>query len=323
LGEAVRVVVLGTGQMGSRIADLLGEKEGLALCAAWSRRSGEKLGAFLEEARPAVAIQATCSHLAEAEAEITPCLARGIHVVSIAEEMALPAASSPACAARLDALAREHGAVALGTGVNPGFVLDTLIVTLTGVCAQVTAIHARRANDLAPYGPTVLRSQGVGLSPEAFRAGVEDGTVVGHVGFPQSIGMIASSLGWALDRVLETREPIVSGVRRETPHVVVEPGQVAGCQHGAVGWVDGRRAITLEHPQQVRPEAEGGTTEDVIEIRGRPEVRLSGSPEIPGGEATAALAVNVVPRVLAAAPGLRSMLDLPPASSLPGRNSRV
>jgi 4-hydroxy-tetrahydrodipicolinate reductase len=241
-----------------------------------------------------------------------------VHVISIAEEMAWPATSSPARAAHLDALARDNDAVAIGTGVNPGFVLDTLVVTLTGVCARVDAIRARRVNDLAPYGPSVLRGQGVGLTPEAFGAAVEDGTVVGHVGFGESMAMVATALGWKLERVEESREAIVSSVARETPHVVVAPGQVAGCLHTAIGFVDGRPAIHFEHPQQICPEAEGVVTEDSIEILGTPDVRLSGSPEIPGGVATAALAVNLVPRVLAATPGLKSMLDLPVVAALPG-----
>ncbi len=339
MGDAVRVAVLGTGQMGSRIAELLLEKPHLSLVGAFARRRsragadlGDLLGraepldlaveadldGLLDRSRPEVVIQATCSRLAEAEDEIARCLSRGVHVVSIAEEMTWPSAASPECASRLDALARENAAVAVGTGVNPGFVLDVLVVALTGVCAHVESIHARRVNDLAPYGPTVLRAQGVGLTPEAFRAAVEEGTVVGHVGFRQSISMIAAALGWRLERVEERRDPILSAVRRATAHVEVEPGRVAGCHHVAVGFVQGRAAITLEHPQQIRPEAEQVVTEDAIEIRGRPEVRLGGSPEIPGGLATAALAVNLVPRVLGVAPGLKTMLDLPLPAALPG-----
>lgn len=339
MGEAVRVVVLGTGQMGRAIVELLLEKPGLELVGAFARRrarGGTDLGlalghaepiglaiesdlaALLERTQPAVAIQATCSRVTEAEGEIAACLGRGVHVISIAEEMVWPAAASPECAARLDALAQANGVVAIGTGINPGFVLDTLVVTLTGACAQVDAIRARRVNDLSPYGPTVLRSQGVGLTPDAFREAVRHGTVVGHVGFRESMAMVAAALGWKLERVEESREPIVTTVARETPHVAIAPGSVAGCRHTATGFVDGRARIRFEHPQQIRPESEGIVTEDVLEIDGRPEVRLSGSPEIPGGVATAALAVNLVPRVLRAPPGLRSMLDLPVVAALPG-----
>jgi 4-hydroxy-tetrahydrodipicolinate reductase len=337
--ELVRVVVLGTGQMGSGIARLVLERHGLELAGAFARRPGRAgtdvgraiglerdlgmavagdLAELLDATRPRVAIQATCSRLDDALPEIEAALERGVRVVSIAEEMAFPAAANGERAARLDALARSRGVALLGTGVNPGFVLDLLVVVLSGVCAKIASVTAQRVNDLSPYGPSVLRSQGVGLSPDAFREGVADGTVVGHVGFAQSIGMIAAALGLEIERIEETREPIVSRVRRSTPFVTVEPGQVAGCLHRAVAFADGRPVVTLVHPQQIHPELEGVQTGDSIQIEGTPPVRLSGSPEIPGGEATCALAVNAIPRVLAAAPGLHAMIDVPPPAAPAG-----
>jgi 4-hydroxy-tetrahydrodipicolinate reductase len=337
--ESVKVVVLGTGQMGSGIIRLLTERPGLSIAGVYGRRAeraglevssavglSEPLGLqvdadlanLLARARPDVAIQTTCSRLADAESELTTCLASGVDVISIAEELAWPAATSPAWAERIDELARKNGVTLLGTGVNPGFVLDLLIVALTGACARVDSITARRVNDLAPYGPSVLRSQGVGLTPEAFRQGIESGSVVGHIGFPQSIGMIASALGWTIERIEETREPIVSGVLRKTLLAQVEPGCVAGCLHTAVAYEDGHPRIRLEHPQQIHPEAEGVTTGDTIEISGTPPLRIASSPEIPGGTATIALAVNMIPKVLAAAPGLRSMTELPVPAAFVG-----
>ena len=301
----LRVLVLGTGQMGSGIIRLVLEKDGLDLVGAYARRperAGMDVGrsgrvstgaldlavdadlpALIERTRPDVAIQATCSRLSDAVAELTALLERGVNVISIAEEMAWPAARSPERAGRIDELARAHGVSVLGTGVNPGFVLDLLVIALTAVCSHVETIQATRTNDLAPYGPSVLRTQGVGLTPEGFAQGLADGSVVGHFGFPESIGMIAASLGWEIERIDETREPIVSRVRRETPFVTVEPGCTAGCLHRAVAWRGGRPVIALIHPQQVHPHLEGVDTGDAIEISGTPDVRLAGSPEIPGG----------------------------------------
>lgn len=336
--DPIRVAVLGTGRMGSAIIRRVLEKPGLELVGACGRRrerAGQDLGraiglerelgialgadpaAMADAARPQVAIQATCSRLADALGEIETLLRRGVHVVSIAEEMAFPAAASPAIAERLHRLALEHGVGVLGTGINPGFVLDFLVIVLTGVCAEVRSITGRRTNDLAPYGPTVLRAQGVGLAPEAFRERVAEGAVVGHVGFAQSVHMIAAALGWDISRIEERREPIVSRVRRETPFVTVQPGQAAGCLHTAVAYRSGEPAITLIHPQQVHPQLEGVETGDAIEIAGTPNVRLAGAPEISGGEGTVALAVNMIPRVLSARPGLHTMAELPaPAAML-------
>jgi 4-hydroxy-tetrahydrodipicolinate reductase len=277
-----------------------------------------ELAALLEESRPDVAIQTTCSRLGDAAAELEACLRRGVDAISIAEEVAWPRAYSPDWAARMDRLGREHGATLLGTGVNPGFVLDLLVIALTGVCSHVESVRATRINDLSPYGPSVLRTQGVGLTPEAFQKGLDDGTVLGHVGFPASIGMVADALGVEVERIEETRAPIVSSVRRETAFVAVEPGQVAGCLHSAVAYRAGAPFLSLIHPQQIRPEAEGVGTGDTLEIAGTPSLRIESRPEIPGGIATAALAVNMVPRVLAAPPGLRSMADLAVPAALLG-----
>jgi hypothetical protein len=330
--EPIRVAVLGSGKMGSEIARLVLSRPKLALAGVFARRReragldvGTAIGwdrelglpieceleALLVQRRPRVAIHATCSRLSDAEPEVAQCVDHGVHVISIAEELAWPAAVSPAWAARMRRRAQERGVVLLGTGVNPGFVLDLLVIALTGVCAEVESITARRVNDLSPYGPAVLRAQGVGLTPDAFRRGVADGTVVGHIGFPQSIGMIAAALGWEIERIEESREPIIARTRRQTPFVTVEAGRVAGCLHRAIAFRADRPVITLVHPQQLQPEREGIATEDRIEIAGRPDVALAGCPEIPGGVATAALAVNMIPRVLAARPGLYAMADLP------------
>jgi 4-hydroxy-tetrahydrodipicolinate reductase len=250
------------------------------------------LPAAAERTRPDVAIQATCSRLDDAWPEIAVLLRHGISVISIAEEMAYPAYRSPAIAAEMRDLACATGAAVVGTGINPGFLLDLLVITLTGICLTVDSITATRVNDLSPYGPTVLDAQGVGLTPEAFEAGLRDGTVTGHLGFPESISMIAAALGCVVDRIEQAVEPIVSEVKRKTPFVTVEPGCVAGSQHTAVAYRDGEPFIIFDHPQQVRPELAGIETGDSIEIVGTPGLRFTGSPEIPGGKGTVAIAVN-------------------------------
>jgi len=268
--------------------------------------------------KPDVAIQATCSRLEDAWPEIETLLRHGISVVSIAEEMAYPSCSSPTIAAAMDDLARTHRAAVIGTGINPDFVLDLLVILLTGVCLSIDSITATRVNDLSRYGPTVLRAQGVGMTPDGFKAGAKAGTVRGHIGFAESISMIAAALGLSIDSIEQTVEPIVSDIRRETSFITVEPGCVAGTRHTAIAYRQGKPFITLDHPQQVRPKLAGVETGDLIEIDGTPNLRLTGNPEIPGGVGTIAIAVNMIPRVLAAAPGYHSMADLPVPVALLG-----
>ncbi len=337
--DPLKVVVLGTGQMGSGIIKLLRQKQGIELAGVYGRRAlragvdvGDALGlehpigmrithdlpGLLDDTQPHIAIQATCSTLAGAVDEITTLLSHGVNVISIAEEMAYPAYQAPCISEAIDTLAVENAATVVGTGINPGFVLDFLIIALTGVCHSVASITATRINDLSPYGPSVLTRQGVGLTPEAFFKGVADGSVVGHVGFPESISMIAHALGWQIDRIEQHRAPILANVKRESRFVTIEPGLTAGCKHTAIAYMHGTPVIRLVHPQQVHPHLEHIETGDVIDIVGEPNLHIASHPEIPGGIGTIALAVNMIPRVMSAAPGLKSMADLPAPAAMMG-----
>jgi 4-hydroxy-tetrahydrodipicolinate reductase len=337
--EKLKVAVLGTGQMGSGIVRLLMRKQGVKLVGVCGRRADragidvgdaigldEKIGfaltadlpGMLSSAKPDVVIQATCSKVEQAVDEIKTAVQGGANVISIAEEMSYPSYEAPGLSEEIHRLAKENGVTVTGTGINPGFVLDLLVIALTGVCFSVESITAKRVNDLSPYGPSVLQTQGVGITPEAFANGVADGSVVGHFGFPESISMIAKALGWEIDRIEQTRAPIVSKVHRETAFVKIEPGLTAGCTHTAKGYMDGKPVIHLIHPQQVHPHLEDVQTGDYIDIKGEPDVTFSSGPEIPGGIGTIALAVNMIPQVVTSLPGLKTMADLPVPAAVMG-----
>lgn len=335
--EKIRIAVLGTGHMGGGILDLLLKKEGVVLCGVYSKRKeregcdlgdilnrGAKLGITLtsdldgmvRRGRPDLVIQTTSSTMRDAYGEIEKAVIAGADVITIAEEASFPFHGSPDIARKLDELAKKNGVTILGTGINPGFVLDVLIIVLTGVCFRVDRIAAKRVNDLSPYGHSVLTTQGVNLTPEEFERKVKEGTVVGHFGFPESMSMIAKALGWKLDKIEQTREPIVSTVERESAIGLIKPGYTAGCKHTGVAYMNDRKVIELIHPQQVHPELEKTGTGDFIEIIGEPNVRFQGVPEIPGGIGTIALAVNMIPKVLDAEPGFKTMADMPPPSAI-------
>jgi hypothetical protein len=340
--QPIRVLQWGLGAMGSGIARLLLDKPGLTIVAAVDGRPdlagldlGEVLGigkdlglavtdkpaTVLDKENVDIVTLATTSWAQHQMPDLRKISSAGINCISIAEEMADLEAQSPALAAEIDALAREHGVSVLGTGVNPGFVLDLLIVMLTGGCHAVERIEASRVNDLSPYGPTVMKTQGVGTTPEAFWAGVKDGSIVGHVGFPESIHMISEALGLGVDRIEQTREPIISKVYRETPNVTVEPGMVAGCSHIGIGYHGDQNVVRLVHPQQIHPHLEDQDTGDYIHVYGKPEVHMEIKPEIAGGTSTMGIAVNMIPHVVAASPGLKRMIDLPAPAALMGESA--
>jgi len=328
---AYRVLVWGLGAMGSGVARNIVKKEDLRLVGAVEKdpeRIGKDLGEYLGEertgrlvysdiekaiveTRPDIAVIATNSFVKEVLPKIEAAARHHVDILTIAEEMAFPFVSHPEESEVLENIAWRYGVSILGTGINPGFVLDLLIIAMTGACLKVNRIEARRINDLSPFGKTVMETQGVGTTPEEFKKGIEKGDIVGHIGFQQSIAMIGNALGWEIDRIEESREPIISNTERKTAVAHVKPGMVAGCKHVGRGYCGDKLMIELVHPQQILPETEGVDTGDYIDIYGDPEIHLSIKPEIPGGKGTIALATNMIPAVIEAAPGLLEMSELP------------
>ncbi len=346
--DTIKVLIWGFGAMGSTmgrmcagingleisgVCDMAPERVGKSVAAALKERDaaeteasggdaypaylehviiGDDIDRVIQESGAEIALLATDSFVEKALPKIEKLVRKGLNVVSTAEEMAYPWISHPEESAQMNRLARKHNVAILGTGINPGFVMDLLVVMLSGVCRSVTGVRAERVNSLSPYGPAVMEEQGVGLAPEEFTEKVRTGELAGHVGFVQSIGMVCDALGWKLDTSVEqSMEAIVSRVERKTPYIKIGPGSVAGCDMRAFGVVNGRRALEYVHPQQIEPELEGTNTGDYITIEGDPEIKLQVKPEIPGGIGTAALCVNMIPLVIKAESGLKTMLDLP------------
>ncbi|MCL2406576.1 MAG: 2,4-diaminopentanoate dehydrogenase [Defluviitaleaceae bacterium] len=336
----VKVAIWGFGAMGSGIAAMLLKKKGVEITGVLNRSSNigkeihEVLGmtrgshpeVFIDGEYEKVIYEKSCdvvvictdSFTKDSYDKIKMALECKINVVSTAEEFAYPQAQNPELTAELDKIARANGVTALGTGINPGFVLDYLIIALTGTCEEVSSIFAQRVNDLSPFGQTVMHEQGVGISPEEFNKRMAEDNLAGHVGFPESIGMVADALGWKLEKVEQTKDPIVSNTLREAPYATVEPGNLAGIRQQGYGYVNGEMLIHMDHPQQIYPHIEGTNTGDYIKIKGTPDINMSITPEIPGGIGTIAMSVNMIPHVINSRPGVVTMLDLPVPRAIMG-----
>lgn len=323
-----RVMVWGIGAMGSGIIRNILKKKDIKLVGvletARKELDGKPLKAIgidsdlqiasdpkiISDFDPDLIVIATTSFVPSVFPMIKVAVENSTNVITLAEEMSYPWVDYPELSHRMDSLAKKHNVSILGTGINPGFVLDTLILSLSAVCLDVKRIKAQRINDLSPFGNEVMKTQGVGTSVEEFYEGIKSGKIVGHIGFRQSISMIADAFGWKIEKIEEEREPIVSKVYRETSYVKVKPGQVAGCRHIGRGIVNGEIKIELIHPQQIHPELEDVKTGDFIQIEGDPNISMEIKPEIPGGKGTIAMAVNMIPKVIEARSGLLTMKDM-------------
>lgn len=339
--ENVRVVIWGFGAMGSGMARMLLKKKGVdivGVCDMDPNKVGKSIFEVLDidrENRPEVIIKENIEEvLTEKCCDICLCatdsftkntfpklkyaLEKKVNVISTAEEMSFPYAQSPELAKELHNIAKENGVTVLGTGINPGLIMDLLVVCLTGCMIDVEHIEAKRVNSLSPFGPAVMEEQGVGLTVEAFEKRVSDGTLAGHVGFPESIQMIAKAIGWEIEKIEQQMKPIITSVDRKSPFGFAKAGDVAGVNMTGQGYVNGEIKIDMIHPQQIEPEIEGTYTGDYITIKGNPEVNMSIKPEVEGGLGTIAMCVNMIPHVINAEPGLKTMIDLPVPRAIMG-----
>lgn len=329
----VQVALWGFGAMGSGIARVLLGRQGvdiIGVCDTHPDKQGKSIYALLGTPRgarpdatvtgdiaallskkPDICVIATNSFVKEVFPKVMQVVQAGVNVLTIAEEMAWPQAGSPEMAQQMDRAAREHGVSILGTGINPGMMMDLLAVFLSGCMTRVEHVRCERVNSLSPFGQAVMVEQGIGITVEDFDRGVQDGSLAGHVGFAESAAMIGDALGIRYDGFEQQMLPIVTQVDRKSPHGFAPKGHIAGVNMTAQATVQGEEKISLLHPQQIEPQLAGVDTGDYVTLTGTPPVSMAIKPEVDGGLGTIAMACNMLPFVVAAAPGLKTMLDMP------------
>lgn len=262
--------------------------------------------AVLRDAEPDVVLHTTTSFLEGVTDQLVRCARAGVHVVSSTEELSFPYERHPGLAERLDRVAQKEGVVIVGTGVNPGYAMDTLALTATGVCIDIDAVHVERVVDAGERRGPLQDKVGAGLSTDRFAEKKAVGGF-GHIGLRESLWMVADGLGWTVDHVEETLDPVTSDRAIDTGHRSVEAGDVAGIHHAATGLVDGEPRITLNLKMYVGAD----DPHDSVTVEGDPPIDLVVENGIFGDTATVAMLVNVAPIAVNAAPGLQTMSDLP------------
>lgn len=324
--ETIRVVQYGLGPIGSAVARQIVERDGLELVGGVDidpTKVGEDLGrviglghplgiavvddlsAALAERGADLALHTTNSYFDLFQSQLSEIFAAGLDIVSTAEELSFPWLAHPEQAAKVDAMARQAGKTVLGTGVNPGFLMDLLPLNLTALCRRVDRIAVERViNASTRRGPFQVKI-GAGMTVADFTAAMDEGRM-GHVGLPESVGMVFHTMGKTLFRYEASVEPVVADRPIKTEAVEVEPGQVRGLKQIARGYTDEGEFMTLTFIAALDEKDDG----DTINISGVPdlEVRLKGTN---GDIATVSIAVNAIRRVKEAASGLVTMRDLP------------
>ena len=271
----------------------------------------DKPGDVLKHAVPDIVTHATSSYMEKIYPQIDEIVEHKVNAVSTAEELSYPFVKHPDLAKKLDEHARANKVVILGTGVNPGFLLDTLAVALSGVCQKVNAIRGERVVDAANRRLPLQRKIGAGLSQQEFERKVAEGTIK-HVGLPESVGLIALAMGWKVGEIQERITPVIADKAVESEFIKVPAGAVAGVRQVAKGILGGHELVVLD----LRMYLGAQNPHDSILIDGVPPVDMMIRGGVQGDRATPAIVTNTLAKIQRLEPGLRTMLDLPPISPI-------
>lgn len=288
----------------AKIGRDLGQLTGMARLRG--RRVYPTLDALVAAGKPDIVFHTAVSKFADAFAQLEPMARRGISVVSSCEELLFPRLRQPKLAAKLDALCQRTGARIVGTGVNPGFVMDLLPVCMTGVSRGVTAVHVQRVVNASTRREPLQRKIGSGLPPAEFRRRFRAGKA-GHAGLKESLALIAHCLGWKTGPIVETGDAVVADHHIRTKFLEVRKGQTCGLHQYAEGKVRGKVCLTLD----LKMYLDAKNPHDAIQIEGSPPLDVVIQGGVAGDQATVAALVNSAPRLLDAPAGLRLMTELP------------
>lgn len=332
--EKINVIIYGCGIMGRKVAEALMEKESIHIVGAVDidpELIGKDLGDIFDNpqntgititensdsllSRPDVqaVVLTTTSHLKSITAQLDQCAKAGKNVISTCEELSYPWQRHPELAAQIDQMAKDAGITIVGTGINPGYLMDSLPLALTAPCLKVDSIRVTRMMNSARRRIPFQKKVGTAMTPEEFRQKIDDQIITGHVGLLESIHMIASGLGWTLDEAVELPpEAVIAEQETQTGFGPVQPGDVIGLKSIAYAMKDNNKVITLEFI------ANAGVTEeyDEVEIKGIPGIHEKILGGVHGDVGTVAMTINTIPKAISSVPGLKVMSELPAPSAV-------
>lgn len=271
----------------------------------------EAVGAGSATSRFDAAVVTTSSDLTKCEGTLRELIALGLPVVSTCEELLFPWLRHKKLADDLHAACLKTGARVLGTGVNPGFLMDTLPVAATAVCRGVSSVKAWRIQDATTRRVPFQQKIGAGLDTQAFAKKVKEGTLR-HVGLGESLHFVAHYLGLKIDAWEESIEPVIADRDMTCTLGAIPKGRCAGVRQVAKGWAVG--APKTDAPLvELEFQAAIGQSDphDRVLIQGEPPIDLIVRGGVHGDIATSAITLNAIPAIIAARAGLHTMATVP------------
>jgi hypothetical protein len=328
--KKIRVVQYGLGPIGCKVSQYLHERAHFEIVGAIDsdlKKVGTDLGHLaelkaplglhvtadsrdlLEKVKADVVVLTTTSSLEKIRPQIMEILSCGKNVVSTCEELMYPWVTNPEVAREIDGAAKKHKVSVLSTGVNPGFLMDFLPLVMTSICRDVKRVTVERIQDAQFRRLPFQEKIGAGLSVQEFESKVKEGSLR-HVGLTESMHLMATRLGWILDRTEDLVDPVLADKPVVTEYRTIESGKALGVNQIGRAYVDSKEVITLVFRASIgEPDPR-----DRIVIHGNPDIDMAISKGVNGDTATCAIIVNAIPVLIQAQPGLRTMADISPIS---------
>ncbi|MEM7105808.1 MAG: dihydrodipicolinate reductase [Bacteroidota bacterium] len=326
---SIKILQVGLGPLGVKMAKFIAEREGYRTVGAIEKSVnlvGKDLGrmcnsnvngviisddfdAVINKTNPDVALLTTVSDMERITPQIEHLVSRGLPVVTTCEELSFPWDTNPELANRINIAAQKEKVAVVSTGVNPGFLMDTLPVTLTAVCQDVSKIEVNRFQDARFRRIPFQKKIGAGLTLDEFEERKQNGSLR-HVGLTESMQFIAHSLGWSLDHTEDNIYPVIAEQRIETDDLIIEAGHATGVKQVGRGLTNGEEKITLVFQAAVGEPS----SYDEVKVTGNPDIysRIEGG--VNGDIATCAITINTIPALLKSGPGLKTMAEIPTVS---------
>ena len=322
----IKIVQIGLGPLGQNIVQFISERQGMKIVAAVDPapgKSGMELGELCKikplgiEVSPDlktamrgkkadVAVLTTLSNLKLVKEQIEEAANAGLNIVSTCEELSFPWEANPQISKQIDKICKDQNIACVGTGVNPGFLMDFLPSVLSSVCQKVTKVSVTRIQDASTRRVPFQKKIGAGLNDKQFREKEAEGTLR-HVGLLESIHMIAFCLNWKLEKTTESLNPVKATKTIKSGYVTINKEIACGVEQIGSGFINNKEVIRLHFRAAVGE----GQSYDSIEITGNPNIKSTIPGGVNGDIATCAITINTIRSILSVTPGLKTMLDIP------------
>lgn len=350
-----RVVVWATGGIGSIAIRAIQHRPELDLVGVWVHSdekvgkdagelaNGEPIGlAATNDADALIALKPDCVIYAAAGPErdalaipdYVKLLGAGLNVVSTSTTRLInPHEYEPVeWREQMAAAAKQGQATLYASGIEPGFAADYLPLVLSTQSSQIEKIHCYEMGLYDDYGVPDIMINGLGFGqPLDFQPWISyPGAIAGE--WRGQLKLVADALGGELEEVRESYDRAATNRTLEVAMGTVEAGTCGALRMQAIGVVNGREAIVIEHvtrlAHDVAPEWPSGIGDLSyrVQITGEPDIDctlastlrdpkragISGMTSGAGAMVSTAMrAINAIPYVVAAEPGLVSSVDLP------------